>query len=553
MSEPIELTSEIGVTLIDSMGNDESIVHAARVSIVGTRAETEEGERKGLLSFLMKNKHACYDSETDVLTSEGWKTWPDIDGTETFITLNLNTNEIELQKPLAIIHEPYNGEMVKLSMAHVDALVTPNHRLVAAPRVYSGDIVFGLHNASEFTERSYRLRLGGGEWDGEIHAPELAELVGLIAADGHVGKTSISFSLVKQRTIDFLTERANVSISKHSNPNAKTYRILGACEDLKRWAKQTYTNDGNRCLPRELLELADQETLQALLDGDLEGDGSVSATGKITTGTVSRQLVNDLQELALKIGISATEIKPSFPAGGFQSKNPRPLFRLCFYRDRNSTPRIGWTTDARNQQVTRVAYDGIVHCATVPNGTLYVRRNGKPMWSGNSPFEHVQATFMVSAPVFVAREWHRHRTQSYNEMSSRYTILKPRFYAPDYDRPLRQVGKPGKYTFELGTDEDMLKTWSRKRFVYQTCWDAYQDMLENGIAKEVARDVLPLGIYTEFYATANLRNWLNFLCLRTSPDALYEIRQAAGKIEEQLFKIVPTTMNLWDENNRQSL
>src|ERR1700745_1112210 len=74
-----------------------------------------------------------------------------------------------------------------------------------------------------------------------------------------------------------------------------------------------------------------------------------------------------------------------------------------------------------------------------------------------SPFEHVFSTFLVSVPIFVAREWQRHRTQSYNEMSSRYTKLVPKFYAPDYDRPLKQVGKPGAYHFELGNDDDMLR------------------------------------------------------------------------------------------------
>lgn len=170
-----------------------------------------------------------------------------------------------------------------------------------------------------------------------------------------------------------------------------------------------------------------------------------------------------------------------------------------------------------------------------------------------SPFEHVTATFMVECPIFVTREVHRHRTFSYNEVSGRYSVLKPKFYAPEFHRPMTQVGKPGAYHFEVGTTEQVLSVWSENRFAYQTCWDAYERMLDQGFAKEVARNVLPVGIYTAFYMTGNLRNWMNFLKLRTAPDALYEIRQLAGAVESELIKISPTTMALWHENGRGQL
>lgn len=171
----------------------------------------------------------------------------------------------------------------------------------------------------------------------------------------------------------------------------------------------------------------------------------------------------------------------------------------------------------------------------------------------SSPFEHVTATFMLDVPIFVTREVHRHRTFSYNELSGRYSVLRPKFYAPDYDRPLKQIGKPGAYRFEVGSAEEMMNLHSELRFSYQTAWDAYERLLEKGIAKEVARDLLPVGIYTSFYMTGNLRNWLAFLSLRTAPDALFEIREAAFKVEELLYTVAPVTLELWDKNSRQSL
>lgn len=170
-----------------------------------------------------------------------------------------------------------------------------------------------------------------------------------------------------------------------------------------------------------------------------------------------------------------------------------------------------------------------------------------------TPFEHMTATFLLEVPIFVTREIHRHRTFSYNEWSGRYSTLLPKFYAPSPDRPLKQIGKPGAYRFEQGSNKEHVQVRAELRHAYQTAWNGYEFMLGNGIAKEVARDLLPVAIYTSFYMTGNLRNWLNFLSLRSAPDALYEIREVAFKVEEELFKLCPTILSLWDENNRNQL
>lgn len=171
-----------------------------------------------------------------------------------------------------------------------------------------------------------------------------------------------------------------------------------------------------------------------------------------------------------------------------------------------------------------------------------------------SPFEHCVASFLIEAPIFVAREWHRHRTQSFNEVSGRYTELKPKFYAPDYDRPLIQVGKPGAYRFEVAGD-DMLNIDLYKEFRHscQTAWNAYEFLLEKGVAKEVARMILPVNIYTGWYATGNLRNWMGFLALRTDGQAMYEIRQLAYQVEKHLTKLFPVAMETWAKNERMAL
>lgn len=169
-----------------------------------------------------------------------------------------------------------------------------------------------------------------------------------------------------------------------------------------------------------------------------------------------------------------------------------------------------------------------------------------------SPFEHASFTFFIDCPIFVAREFHRHRTWSYNEVSGRYSELKPRFYLPPRERPIIQKGKIGAYTFEPGGDElfkDMLLAQRRSML---TAWEEYQFQLGRGIAREVARNVLPLGIMTQFYATANPRNVMQFLTLRNDSHALKEIRDVAVRIEEEFEKAMPLTFAAFNTARTQA-
>lgn len=164
-----------------------------------------------------------------------------------------------------------------------------------------------------------------------------------------------------------------------------------------------------------------------------------------------------------------------------------------------------------------------------------------------SPFEHGSFTFFVDTPIFVAREFMRHRTFSYNEASGRYKELKPRFYLPNFQRPLVQHGRVGQYTFVAGTDEQYALLAQGQRKSMSIAWNAYQDALHNGVAREVARNVLPLATMTQFYATANPRNLMQFLNLRNDASALDEIRAVAVAMEHSLATTMPLTYNAYVE------
>jgi thymidylate synthase (FAD) len=166
-----------------------------------------------------------------------------------------------------------------------------------------------------------------------------------------------------------------------------------------------------------------------------------------------------------------------------------------------------------------------------------------------SPFEHGQFTFKVDVPLFVAREFHRHRTFSYNEVSGRYTEMKPRFWIGDEARI--QKGKPGDYYFESGDEEQTeLYTASKKKAV-KKAWRHYKKRLASGMAKEQAREDLPLSLMTQFYATVNPRNLMAFLTLRNDKHALKEIRLVAEQMEKIFAEQMPLTYRAYVEQRER--
>jgi thymidylate synthase (FAD) len=195
-------------------------------------------------------------------------------------------------------------------------------------------------------------------------------------------------------------------------------------------------------------------------------------------------------------------------------------------------------------------YDGVIHCVEVPNHTLYIRRNGYAVWSGNTPFEHNSFRFHIRSPIFVAREWMRHRTNSFNEFSMRYAKATDDFYVPEPEDVRTQTGKPGAYTFDPVDSELAEETRDAMREVYERAYATYEQLVEKGVAREVARSVLPVGAYTEFYWTVNARSLMNFVSLRNAETAQREIRRYAEAVETFLAARMPVTHAAFVANDR---
>jgi thymidylate synthase (FAD) len=169
-----------------------------------------------------------------------------------------------------------------------------------------------------------------------------------------------------------------------------------------------------------------------------------------------------------------------------------------------------------------------------------------------TPFEHNSFRFHIRCPIFVAREWFRHRIGSFNEFSMRYAKATDDFYVPAPEDVRTQVGKPGAYTFETVEPELAESTRETLESVYRTAYAAYEELVEAGIAREIARCVLPVGAYTEFFWTVNARALMNFVSLRAAETAQREIRYYADAVESFLAERMPVTHEAFVANDRTS-
>ncbi|MER6102372.1 FAD-dependent thymidylate synthase [Streptomyces sp. NPDC001832] len=175
-----------------------------------------------------------------------------------------------------------------------------------------------------------------------------------------------------------------------------------------------------------------------------------------------------------------------------------------------------------------------------------------------SPFEHTSFTFYIEAPIFVVREFMRHRAGwSYNEESGRYKELEPVFYTPADGRPLRQIGKAGKYKFVDGDYMQKRTVSGDIERISTEAYSTYKRLLDLDVAREVSRMVLPVNIYSSFYATCNARSLMHFLSLRTQDETSKfpsfpqrEIEMVAEQMEDFFHFHMPETWRAFQRNGR---
>ncbi len=200
--------------------------------------------------------------------------------------------------------------------------------------------------------------------------------------------------------------------------------------------------------------------------------------------------------------------------------------------------------DRRIVQAARVSYGGGTKSFRQDKGLIhYLLRNRH-----TSPFEQVVFTFHVKMPIFVARQWIRHRTARVNEISGRYSVMEAEFYVPDQSAVAGQSSNN-----KQGREDEPLPTEAAERIIesieasHRREYGHYEELLEEGVARELARIDLPLSLYTELYWQIDLHNLFHFLELRLDPHAQYEIRAYAETILDVVRRVCPIATDAFNE------
>jgi thymidylate synthase ThyX len=507
-------------------------------------------------SFVLHNvsRVCCYDDDTEVLTAHGWKPWPKVDGTEVFGTLNPRTGELEYQEALEVFHASYAGPMYRVRSEQVDLLVTPNHRMwvqrhdtQAARR---GQQKFAAEPAEDILHRRVKYQKSA-RWIGSTPdrvtipgtrrtyqrrdrdkaetrtSPEVsfpveafAKFLGYYLAEGSVDRTTIVLSQKPGPVRERMAEAVRAMGLRPSISNVGCGGVRIWCVQLRDMLAELGHSHEKR-VPSMVQGWA-PETIRAFLQAMVEGDGTVHRTnGHRVIYTSSAEMADDLQVLAIKAGWSAnvrvddrTGLERVMP-NGQRFRNLRPCYVVSLL-SRRLTPLVNHGRlaapsrylDAVGYNDGLEHYEGWVHCVRVPNGLLFVRRNGKPVVSSNTHelVRHRPGTAISQESLRFVRLadipfWFPEWAQKDPELMQRATAL------------LEQMEEFQRWmTGHFRLDEDGVPFHEKK---HKTSF---------------MRRFAPDGVATGLLWTANIRTLRHTIEARTDTGAEEEIRLIFGKI-----------------------
>jgi thymidylate synthase ThyX len=494
-------------------------------------------------SFALRNvsRVFCYDAQTEVLTNAGWKSWPDVDGSETFATVNPDDGSLEYQEATEHFVGDYDGDMYRVRSEQVDLLVTPNHRMwVKAHDTQAnkrGEEPYRIRHAHEIFGKRVAYQKTAtwhGQESGWVSVPgtkrvwqaknrstattryylgsafplrEFATFLGHWLAEGSLNGHQICIAQNRGEQLDAIAE----NIQALGLPAYKVATGPGAVRTQDVALRDSLETCGRRAHEKRIPAYVHDwgpGVLRAFLEAYVDGDGSRRKDGNHSViYTTSKHMADDLQVLAIKAGWSAnirvddrTGLERVL-ASGQRFRNARPCYVVSLIKTR-TRPLVNHN-GARSDSWE--PYKGKVYCVKVPNGLLIVRRNGKPVVSGNT------------------HELVRHRAGSaFSQESLRYVRLADiGFRVPPALEPVREqvlaiVEQLEEFQVsaanELGIDEEGVPFHVKKEVT------------------SALRRLAPIGLSTDIIWTANARTLRHVIEMRTAPGAEEELRMVFDTI-----------------------
>jgi hypothetical protein len=476
---------------------------------------------------IIGDRGMCYDDQTEVLTYDGWKKFEDTTDDDRFITLNTKTEGAEYQKRVGYTEEDWDGDLIYGNSTMVDFAVTPNHRMFWFHYDSRKDKQWKINKAEEIYGKRVKFLRGLFRDMGEecfhkespflylypqINHLDFARFMGIWITDGSLWKGEdsggrITISQTKpegRKYIKKVLKRLGWKYTEGKEGfrinDTKLYNFLR--NYFPKEEKKTYTG---RC--PAWIRHANSNYIRAFLEGVIVGDGNThKENGHRVVYTASYSFASDLQELFMKAGSCAS----------IRTDDRRGQSRIMSNGNIITNKVIQYVvsvTDRTNEHLfnkkhwSKKYYKGKVRCVTVPNGTLYVRRNGKAFWSGNT------------------HELVRHRLAAYAQESTRYC----NYSKGKFGGEITIVRQPGFTEHQEQVYETVMK-------MVEAC---YMDLLASGAKPDAARAVLPTGLKAEIVITANLREWRWIFKMRTDKAAHPIIRKIMQEILVKFNEKIP--------------
>jgi thymidylate synthase (FAD) len=507
------------VNTLEVYGKDLTVVNRARVSFNKQVNEFTTKDEQ-LVNYLAEHKHQCYDKITEVFTNNGWKLFKDLNEDDLIAAVDPIKNTFKFEKPSHKYENIYNGKMLSIEQSHVSMLVTPNHNIWAALRHSSGFHSFKFIEADKTYNKQYRILTTALYEQGEKGNEKdyyNGFLYGFFLGDGFRSSTNqISFHIKKQRKLDALFLCANMLNLDIKELENNVFVIKNNLEyfngkaDNKSISEHTF----NQTI----------EYMQGVFDGLMQSDGSKKRSSYQYT-TISKQLKTDIIRLGTYLGYYIKENKM------------QECYRLMIL-SRSTSPRLNDDGTKHNKWID---YNDKIYCVTVSTGLILTRRNNCIAICGNSPFRHVFITYHIKMPIFVMRQFVKHRIGvEINEISGRYIEFQDGdFYVPSIFRKQSKNNKQG--SEGILDDGDNVRALLDYEHTCKKSFETYKTLLNQGVSKEMARMCLPLSLYTEIHVTMSLEAIAHFVQLRKDGHAQYEIQKYADAMSMIASEYFPYT------------
>lgn len=559
--------TQIKAELLDSMGDDLAVVDAARVSFnkksewakfncmdcenavqfaceegcacVADGAEmqkTLKGPDKKLIEYLAKYDHWCYDDKTEIFTERGWVNFSEVsveDKVAAVFGWEENEFNFSFVNPEQVHRTYYEGHMYEYDSNVLSYSVTPHHKMLFQKRDRKGLTgVWEIGNSNEVfgKEKLFQTTAKMKGVGSDTYLTNMGKLYGFLLGDGfyprnYETRKTVYCRLKKVRKIKYLEDLlTEMGISYKLNTCSNDVMMFSIKFDC-----ELYNKDGDKYFPIEEAIKRGPSFCAGAFDGLLNSDGSVKRN-TYTFSSSSRPLFELFMAVGTVAGYNVLENKKQDTDRVNETYRAMVQTRETVFVNKSS---------AKYKEEINYDYKGYVSCVTVPTGMLLVRRDGKQMVCGNTPFAHTALKFRCSAPVPIRTQAFKHKIGMVeNEESRRYISSTPEIFIPEFFRA-KPEGSIKQGSAGVHPMSDYFVTSYRD--LTEACVNEYLAMIGNGICPEQARFILPQGAIVNWIWTGNLVSFANFYNKRTEATAQYEVKILAESVGEKVAELFPVS------------